>query len=92
MEANEKQSIDSRMLKIVRDRTGLSQSAIGAALGCHQSDISRIERGLDTPDWLIKFVRLARLLEKTDLTWKDLALDSAPPTLRTAEKPGEYKT
>lgn len=75
MEAKEKQSINPRMLKTVRERTGLSQSQIGSVLGCHQTDISRIERGVETPDWLVKFIQLSRLLDKAGLTWEDVILD-----------------
>ena len=75
MEAKEKQSINPRMLKLVRERTGLSQSEIGSFLGCHRTDISRIERGIETPDWLVKFVMLSKLLTDAGMSWEDVIME-----------------
>lgn len=92
MEAKEKQSINPRMLKTVRERTGLSQTEIGSVLGCHRTAISRIERGVETPDWLVKFIQLSRLLDKAGLTWEDVIMDLPEvATLRAAESSSEYQ-
>ena len=80
------------MIKAIRNKIGLSQSQIGSALGCHQSDISRIERGEVTPDWLIKFAVLLKMLKDAGLSYEDIVMEFPAPAATDPTTAGEYKT
>lgn len=90
MNQEEKQSIDNKVLKQIREELNMSQAEFAARLGTDQSKLSKIERGVLTPPWLIKFIALSKMVEETGKTWQDILLDSSPPTLRTAEKTAKY--
>jgi DNA-binding XRE family transcriptional regulator len=75
---------------VVRQKIGLNQSQIAKALGCHQTDISRIERGVETPDWLLKFAALSTLLHQAGMSWEDVIMSFPESNAAATEKSGEY--
>jgi transcriptional regulator with XRE-family HTH domain len=90
METDKVQAVNPKMLKLVRDRTGMSQLELAERLGCKQPDISKIERGLEVPDWLIRFAKLAAVLDQAKMSWEDVIMEFPEQPLRTAEKGGDY--
>jgi DNA-binding XRE family transcriptional regulator len=92
MESIKKQHVNAKMLKAVRDKLGINQDEMGRRLGVHRPDISKIERGLETPDWLFKFAALAKALHDAGMTWEDVVMNFPEPVDRVAEESGKYKT
>lgn len=88
MNGEKKQPINNEMLKVIRTKLKLTQPELGEMLGCHFTDISKVERGQVTPDWLTKFAVLLKLLNDAGLTYDDVVMEFPEPMAR--EKPGEY--
>jgi DNA-binding XRE family transcriptional regulator len=78
------QPLNPKMLKVVRDRLGINQEELGRRLGVHRPDISKIERGLETPDWLLKFVMLSKVLTEAGMSWEDVIMEFPEITDRKA--------
>ena len=91
MNSGKKQSINNEMLKVIRKKLGLTQPELGKKLGCHFSDISKVERGQVTPDWLIKFGVLLQLLNDAGLTYEDVVMEFPEP-MALREEGEKYKT
>lgn len=90
MDSIKEQAINPCMLRAIRKKLGISQEEMAKKLGCHQAAISRIERGTETPEWLLKFAVLSKMASEASFSWEDIIMDNPPPTLRTAEKPAKY--
>lgn len=86
----EKIQVDSQVIKKIRDRLNLSQEGMAELLQTDRARLSKIERGLETPDWLVKFAALSELLHRSGLSWHDVILD-LPDNLGVSEKPEDYK-
>lgn len=69
------QVINNEMLKLVRTKLGLSQKAMAALLKTDDSLVSKIERGVETPDWLIRFAVLSKLVRDSGVSWEDVIMD-----------------
>lgn len=78
------------MLKVVRDKLGMNQEELGKRLGVHRPDVSKIERGLETPDWLLKFAALSTLLHEAGMSWEDVIMSFPESNATATEKAGEY--
>jgi transcriptional regulator with XRE-family HTH domain len=83
------QAPNNKVIKTIRDKLNLSQKEMADLLSTEQSRLSKIERGKHTPDWLVKFATLARLLNDAGLSWEDVILD-LPDNLAVSEDKGEY--
>jgi transcriptional regulator with XRE-family HTH domain len=90
MEASRKQSVNPKMLKLLRERTGMTQKELAEYLGVARPDISKIERGLKTPDWLVRFALLAEKMDQAKITWEDAIMELPDFSPRVAEKGGDY--
>jgi DNA-binding XRE family transcriptional regulator len=75
MLGSKSQQVNAKMLKVVRGRLGMNQEELGQRLGVHRPDISKIERGIETPEWLIKFVLMAKLLQEANMSWEDVVME-----------------
>jgi transcriptional regulator with XRE-family HTH domain len=84
------QAPNNKVLKTIRGRLGLSQKQLADILSTEQSRLSKIERGKDTPDWLVKFATLAKLVNDAGLSWEDVIMELPDP--RVSEDKGEYRT
>lgn len=92
MLGSKSQQVDSKMLKVVRDKLGISQEEMGRRLGVHRPDISRIERGIEVPDWLIRFAALSKILHEAGYSWEDVIMEfPEAPTPRASEQSAEYQ-
>ena len=69
------QTIDSKVLKKIRERLGLSQGEVAKRLQTEQARISKAERGLETPEWLVKFALMAKLLHEAGMSWEDVMME-----------------
>jgi transcriptional regulator with XRE-family HTH domain len=87
----EKQAPNNKVIKEIRTKLNLSQAAMAEILDTEQSWLSKVERGLETPDWLIKFARLSHLLNQAGLSWEDVVISFPAPVDRVAEEPEKYK-
>lgn len=92
MNRKEKQQVNNKVIKNIRESLGMSQKDFAKMLGTDNSRLSKIERGEHTPDWLLKFALLARLLHETGMSWEDVVMEFPDPAPRVSESPGEYKT
>jgi transcriptional regulator with XRE-family HTH domain len=90
MDAAQNQVVNSEMLKAVRKKLGLSQKKMAALLKTDDSLLSKIERGVETPDWLVKFAVLSKLVHDSGLSWEDVILELPDFSPRAAEKGGDY--
>jgi transcriptional regulator with XRE-family HTH domain len=86
----EKQPINNKVLKEIRDSLGLSQEQLAKKLGTDQSYLAKIEKGQVTPGWLIKFVALAQLLHQSGKSWEDVIIEFPDVSPRAAEDGGDY--
>lgn len=91
MEEVKKQPVNNKVIKNIRKKLGLSQKELAEMLDSEQSWLSKVERGLETPDWLIKFAVLSRLLHESEMSWEDVVM-SFPEPQRAREGSGEYNT
>jgi transcriptional regulator with XRE-family HTH domain len=92
MRVAENQQIDSRVLKTIRDKLGISQEEVANRLQTERARISKAERGLETPEWLIKFALMAKLLHEAGMTWEDVIMEFPEiKTSRAAESSAEYQ-
>ena len=70
----------------------MSQRDMAQLLGTEQSWLSKAERGVVTPDWLLKFALLMKLARDAGLDFEDVALDFPEPVSSMARESGaEYK-
>ena len=84
----ENQPPNNKVIKLIRDKLDLSQKQMAERLGTEQSWLSKVERGAITPDWLVKFAVLLKMLNDAGLTYEDVVMEFPEPMAR--EKPGEY--
>lgn len=88
MYGTKNQALNNKVIKTIRDKLNLSQKEMAEILSTEQSRLSKIERGKHTPDWLVKFALLAKLLHDADMSWEDVVIEMPDPISR--EKSGEY--
>ena len=81
----EKNQVKSDVLKEARKNLGLSQADVAKMLDSEQAAISKLENGKKIPDWLMKSIILARLLESAGYTFNDLLLSLPDPNSDTSE-------
>lgn len=79
------QTIDSKVLKKIREKLGMSQVEVAKRLQTEQARISKVERGLETPDWLVKFALLAKLLHEAGMSWEDVVMEFPEPMVMESE-------
>lgn len=79
MRVAENQTIDTKVIKTIRERLGLSQGEVAKRLQTEQARISKAERGLETPEWLVKFALMAKLLHEAGLSWEDVIMEFPEP-------------
>ena len=95
MYRTEKQGLNNQVIKTIRTKLNLSQQEMAALLGTERGWLSKVERGLETPDWLTKFAVLLRLLNEAGLTWEDVVMEFPEPVSSRAamarESSAEYK-
>jgi transcriptional regulator with XRE-family HTH domain len=84
------QAINNRVIKRIRDKIGLSQEQLAAQLETSRGRLSNIERGLETPDWLVKFAVLSKLLHEAGFSWEDVIMELPDFNPRAAEDGGDY--
>jgi DNA-binding XRE family transcriptional regulator len=58
----------------VRKKLELTQEKVAKHLGMTQADMSRLESGKKTPEWIYKAIRLHELLKEAGYTLDDLAI------------------
>jgi predicted transcriptional regulator len=75
MNQPQKQDVDRAMLKKVRKQLGLSQKDMASLLKTDDSLLSKIERGQETPDWLVRFAVLSKLVHDSGFTWEDVIME-----------------
>ena len=83
----EKEQVKSDVLKEARINLGLSQSDVAKMLDSERAAISKLENGKKIPDWLMKSIVLARLLERAGYTFNDLLLSLPDPDESPEVKP-----
>lgn len=76
--------------KEVRTKLKLSQESVAERLGTDQANISKLERGIEIPDWLVKAIQLHRLLDQAGYSLDDLILALPDPPLSVAEDGADY--
>jgi transcriptional regulator with XRE-family HTH domain len=84
MKSATNQSVNPKMIKALRKKLDLSQQEIAFLLDSERAEISKVERGLTTPNWLVKFVTLSRLLAEAGMTWEDVIMEFPEITDRKA--------
>jgi transcriptional regulator with XRE-family HTH domain len=84
MDGEKNQAVNNKVIKSIRQRIGLSQEQLAARLETSRGRLSSIERGLETPDWLIKFAVLSKLLHEAGLSWEDVIMEFPEITERKA--------
>jgi transcriptional regulator with XRE-family HTH domain len=89
MNGEKKQSIRNAVIKDVREKLGISQQELAEQMGISRGRLSNVERGLETPDWLIKFAVLYRLLHESEMSWDDVVM-SFPEPQKLREEAAEY--
>lgn len=75
MSVGKNQTLDSKVLKKIRDRLGISQGEVADRLQTDRARISKAERGIETPEWLIKFALMAKLLHEAGMSWEDVVIE-----------------
>ena len=90
MNKAEKQQVNNRVIRKIRESLGINQKDFAKMLGTDNSRLSKIERGEHTPEWLLKFALLSRLLHESGMTWEDVVMEL--PELRVSEDGGEYRS
>lgn len=75
----EKQAPNNKVIKLIRDKLDLSQKQMAEKLGTEQSWLSKVERGAITPDWLVKFAVLLKMLNDAGLTYEDVVMEFPEP-------------
>ena len=85
----ENQALNNKVIKEIRTKLNLSQKQMADALGTERGWLSKVERGQVTPDWLIKFAVLSKLLHDAGLSWEDVVMEF-PESARVKEPSGEY--
>jgi transcriptional regulator with XRE-family HTH domain len=88
---SKKQAINSKVIKQIRQKLNISQEKMAEILETDRGRLSKVERGLETPDWLIKFAALSYLLHESGMSWNDVIMTLPDPSPRASEKPTEYK-
>jgi transcriptional regulator with XRE-family HTH domain len=84
----QKQALNSKVIKQIREKLNISQEKMADTLDMDRARLSKIERGLETPEWLKKFAQLSKMLHQAGMTWEDVVIEFPEPMAR--EKPGEY--
>ena len=87
----ENQAPNNKVIKLIRTKLDLSQKEMAEILGTERGWLSKVERGLETPDWLIKFAVLLRMLNDAGLSYEDVVMEFPEPNPRAAESPGKYQ-
>lgn len=72
-------------IKQVRQRMRMTQAEFAQLCGTDRSELSRIQSAR-VPDWLMKAIRLNRLLQKEGLSLNDLLLSLPDPEDRPTIK------
>jgi putative transcriptional regulator len=74
-------------VKAIRERLGLTQSALAAAMGCTQGNVGHYERGQTVPpDAAKKLIALAKAKGET-VTYEDIY--GTPEPLKARRKPAK---
>lgn len=63
------------MIKLLRSKLNLKQAEMAGLIGCNRSELSQIENGQITPDWLLRFVMLSKLLTDAGMSWEDVIME-----------------
>jgi DNA-binding XRE family transcriptional regulator len=79
MESVKESKINYMSLKQLREKLDLTQDQVAEVLGTKRHRVSKMERGVEIPDWLFKAIALNRLLEKAGLSFNDLLLSLPDP-------------
>ena len=77
--------------KELRTKLKLTQETVAERLGTDQANISKLERGIEVPDWLVKAIQLHRLLTQAGYSLDDLILSLPDPSPAAAEDGGDYQ-
>lgn len=91
MYESENQPPNNKVIKAIRKKLKLSQKEMARRLDTDDSWISKVERGQVTPDWLVKFAVLLKMLNDAGLTYEDVVM-TFPEPMTLQEEGAKYKT
>jgi transcriptional regulator with XRE-family HTH domain len=89
MYETENQPPNNKVIKAIRKKLKLSQKEMARRLDTDDSWISKVERGQVTPDWLVKFAVLLKMLNDAGLTYEDVVMEFPEP-ISLAEESAKY--
>jgi DNA-binding XRE family transcriptional regulator len=68
---------EKKLLRDVRNELKLTQIQLANYLGIEQASLSKLENGKKIPDWLLKAIRLNKILKDAGYTLDDIKLPTS---------------